>query len=196
MNKKNINIIAVIAIIIMLALPVLMGYNGMVDKEENVKAQWSKVENQYQRRADLIPNLVNTVKGYAEHESSTLEAVVAARAKATQISVDANNLNAETMQQYQEAQGELSQALGKLLAITENYPELKANENFRELQVQLESTENRIATERGRYSEQVAQFNKKIRKFPNNLIAGIFGFEPLPQFTAEEGAEKAPEVQF
>lgn len=171
-------------------------YNSMVEAEEGVKAQWAKVENQYQRRADLIPNLVSTVKGYAEHESATLEAVVEARSKATQVTIDAENLDAETLQQYQEAQGELSAALGRLLAVTENYPELKANENFRDLQAQLEGTENRIATERGRYSESVASYNTMIRKFPAVITAKIFGFEAMPQFAAETGAETAPVVQF
>lgn len=171
-------------------------YNGMVEAEEQVNAQWAKVENQYQRRADLIPNLVNTVKGYATHESSTLEAVVEARSKATQITVDAESLDAESLKKFQEAQGELSQALGKLLAITENYPDLKANENFRDLQAQLEGTENRIATERGRYSEMVASYNAMIRKFPAVITANIFGFDAKPQFAAESGAEKAPVVEF
>ena len=138
-------------------------YNSMVEADENINAQWAKVENQYQRRADLVPNLVNTVKGYAAHESETLEAVIAARSKATQITVDPANLTEENLQKYQEAQGELSSALGKLLAITENYPDLKANQNFLELQAQLEGTENRIATERSRYTDAVNAYNKKIR---------------------------------
>lgn len=171
-------------------------YNSMVEADENVKAQWAKVENQYQRRADLIPNLVNTVKGYAAHEASTLEAVVEARAKATQVTVDAESLDAESLKAYQEAQGELSQALGRLLAVTENYPDLKANENFRDLQAQLEGTENRIATERGRYSEMVAGYNAMIRKFPAVITAKIFGFDAKPQFEAENGAEQAPVVEF
>ncbi len=171
-------------------------YNGMVEAEEQVNAQWAKVENQYQRRADLIPNLVNTVKGYAAHESSTLEAVIEARSKATQITIDAENLDAESLQKFQIAQGELSQALGKLLAISESYPDLKANENFRDLQAQLEGTENRIATERGRYSEMVASYNAMIRKFPAVITAKIFSFEAKPQFEAESGAEKAPVVEF
>ena len=171
-------------------------YNGMVEAEEQVNTQWAKVENQYQRRADLIPNLVNTVKGYAAHEANTLEAVIEARSKATQISIDAENLDAESLQKFQAAQGELTQALGKLLAISENYPDLKANENFRDLQAQLEGTENRIATERGRYSEMVASYNAMIRKFPALITANIFGFDAKPQFEAESGAEKAPVVEF
>ena len=171
-------------------------YNSMVEADENINAQWAKVENQYQRRADLVPNLVNTVKGYAAHESETLEAVIAARSKATQITVDPANLTEENLQKYQEAQGELSSALGKLLAITENYPDLKANQNFLELQAQLEGTENRIATERSRYTDAVNVYNKKIRKFPALITAKIFGFDAKPQFKAEASATQAPTVEF
>ena len=171
-------------------------YNSMVEADENINAQWAKVENQYQRRADLVPNLVNTVKGYAAHESETLEAVIAARSKATQITVDPANLTEENLQKYQEAQGELSSALGKLLAITENYPDLKANQNFLELQAQLEGTENRIATERSRYTDAVNAYNKKIRKFPALITAKIFGFDAKPQFEAEASAAQAPTVEF
>lgn len=171
-------------------------YNSMVEADENINAQWAKVENQYQRRADLVPNLVNTVKGYAAHESETLEAVIAARSKATQITVDPANLTEENLQKYQEAQGELSSALGKLLAITENYPDLKANQNFLELQAQLEGTENRIATERSCYTDAVNAYNKKIRKFPALITAKIFGFDAKPQFKAEASATQAPTVEF
>ena len=171
-------------------------YNSMVEADENINAQWAKVENQYQRRADLVPNLVNTVKWYAAHESETLEAVIAARSKATQITVDPANLTEENLQKYQEAQGELSSALGKLLAITENYPDLKANQNFLELQAQLEGTENRIATERSRYTDAVNAYNKKIRKFPALITAKIFGFDAKPQFKAEASATQAPTVEF
>ena len=171
-------------------------YNSRVEADENINAQWAKVENQYQRRADLVPNLVNTVKGYAAHESETLEAVIAARSKATQITVDPANLTEENLQKYQEAQGELSSALGKLLAITENYPDLKANQNFLELQAQLEGTENRIATERSRYTDAVNAYNKKIRKFPALITAKIFGFDAKPQFKAEASATQAPTVEF
>ena len=171
-------------------------YNSMVEADENINAQWAKVENQYQRRADLVPNLVNTVKGYAAHESETLEAVIAARSKATQITVDPANLTEENLQKYQEVQGELSSALGKLLAITENYPDLKANQNFLELQAQLEGTENRIATERSRYTDAVNAYNKKIRKFPALITAKIFGFDAKPQFKAEASATQAPTVEF
>lgn len=172
------------------------GYNTMVEKEEGVDKAWSQVENVYQRRADLIPNLVSTVKGYAAHESQTLESVVEARAKATQMTIDPAQLSPESIEKFQAAQGQLSQALGKLLAITENYPDLKANENFLQLQAQLEGTENRIAVERRNFNEAAQSYNTYIRKFPNNITAGIFGFEKKPYFKAEEGAEKAPKVEF
>ena len=154
------------------------------------------MENQYQRRADLIPNLVNTVKGYSTHESETLQKVIEARAKATSVTIDAENLNEETLAKYQQAQGELSQALKSLLAVTEAYPDLKANENFMALQAQLEGTENRISTERKRYTEAVKNYNTAIKKFPTVIYAGWFGFDAKPQFKAEAGAEKAPEVKF
>ena len=171
-------------------------YNGFVSQQEGVDAAWSQVENVYQRRADLIPNLVATVKGYAKHEQETLDKVVSARAKATQITVDPENLNEASLKKYQEAQGELGSALGKLLAITENYPDLKANENFLQLQSQLEGTENRIAVERKNFNEVAQSYNSSIRQFPGNVLAGMFGFERKPYFEAEKGAEKAPEVNF
>lgn len=171
-------------------------YNSLVNKQETVKQTWSQVENQYQRRADLIPNLVNTVKGYATHESETLEKVTEARAKATSINISAENLTEEDLARFQTAQNELSQALKSLLAVSEAYPELKANENFLALQSQLEGTENRIATERMRYTEAVKDYNVSIKKFPTMIYAGWFGFKEMPQFKAQEGAEKAPEVKF
>lgn len=171
-------------------------YNSLVEKQQTVDQTWAQVENQYQRRADLIPNLVNTVKGYATHESETLEKVIAARAKATSITIDAENLNEESLAKYQQAQGELSQALKSLLAVSEAYPDLKANQNFLNLQTQLEGTENRISTERMRYTEAVKDYNTAIKKFPTMIYAGWFGFEAKPQFKAEAGAEKAPEVKF
>lgn len=171
-------------------------YNTMVDKQEAVNSAWSNVENQYQRRSDLVPNLVNTVKGYATHEKETLDAVVSARAKATQMTVDANNLTPEKLAAFQKAQGEVSSALGKLLAITENYPDLKANENFQELQAQLEGTENRISVERRTFNETTKDYNTYIRKFPNNIIASMYGFDKKSYFEAEAGTEKAPEVKF
>ena len=172
------------------------GYNTMVEKEEAVNTAWSNVENQYQRRADLIPNLVNTVKGYAAHESETLASVVEARAKATQITVSADQLTPEALARYQQAQGEIGSALGRLMRITENYPELKANQNFQELQAQLEGTENRISVERRNFNQATQDYNTYIRKFPQNLMAGMFGFEKKPYFEAEEGNNVAPAVEF
>ena len=171
-------------------------YNSLVEKQQEVDQAWAQVENQYQRRADLIPNLVNTVKGYSTHESENLIKVTEARAKATSITIDADNLNEETLAKFQQAQNELSQALKSLLSVTEAYPDLKANENFMNLQTQLEGTENRIATERMRYTEVVKDYNTAIKKFPTTIYAGWFGFTPKPQFKAEAGAEKAPEVKF
>lgn len=171
-------------------------YNSLVEKQQSVDQSWAEVENQYQRRSDLIPNLVNTVKGYATHEEKTLTNVIEARAKATSITIDPANLNEETLARYQEAQGELSSALKSLLAVTEAYPDLKANENFMNLQAQLEGTENRVAVARKRYTEQVKEYNTSIKKFPTVIYAGWFGFKEKPQFKAEAGAQKAPTVNF
>ncbi|MCM1369990.1 MAG: LemA family protein [Candidatus Amulumruptor caecigallinarius] len=171
-------------------------YNSLVEKQQNVDQAWAQVENQYQRRADLIPNLVNTVKGYSTHEEETLTKVTEARAKATSITLDADNLTEENLAKFQEAQNELSGALKSLLAVTEAYPDLKANQNFMNLQTQLEGTENRIATERMRYTEAVKDYNTSIKKFPTNIYAGWFGFDAKPQFKADAGAQKAPEVKF
>ena len=193
MKKSTIIILAVIVIV---AIWGITGYNGMVKADEAVSTAWSNVENQYQRRADLIPNLVNTVKGYAAHEKETLDAVISARTRATQVTVDADNLTPEKLQEYQKAQGEVGSALGRLLAITEAYPELRANQNFLELQAQLEGTENRISVERRNFNDVAKNYNTSIRTFPRNLLAGMFGFEKRPYFEAQEGAEKAPEVQF
>ena len=193
MKKSNIIIIAVIAIV---AIWAISGYNGMVNKEETVSNAWANVEAAYQRRADLIPQLVSTVKGYANHEKTTLDAVVSARTKATRMTVDVGELTEENIQKYQEAQGEVGAAIGRLLAITESYPELKANENFSELQAQLEGTENRINEVRKNYNASVKEYNVSVRKFPNNILAGMFGFERKAEFKAEEGASKAPEVNF
>lgn len=196
--KKGCLIAVVAAVVIVLGCFVWVKntYNGFVSQQEGVDAAWSQVENVYQRRADLIPNLVATVKGYAKHEQETLDKVVSARAKATQITVDPENLNEASLKKYQEAQSELGSALGKLLAITENYPDLKANENFLQLQSQLEGTENRIAVERKNFNEVAQSYNSSIRQFPGNVLAGMFGFERKPYFEAEKGAEKAPEVNF
>lgn len=171
-------------------------YNGFVRMDEQVTAAWSQVENVYQRRADLIPNLVATVKGYAEHESETLEGVVNARAAAMRMSVDASDLTPERLAEFQRTQGELSQALGRLMVLTENYPDLKANRNFQDLQAQLEGTENRIAVERKKFNETARAYNTAIRVFPKNLLAGMFGFEKRAYFEAAEGAEVAPVVSF
>lgn len=171
-------------------------YNSLVEEQNGVDQAWAEVENQYQRRADLIPNLVNTVKGYATHESTTLENVTKARAAATSITIDPTDLNEETLAKYQQAQSELTGALKSLLAVSEAYPDLKANENFRDLQAQLEGTENRIATARSRYTQAVNVYNVAIKKFPTNIYASWFGFQPKPQFKAEAGAERAPEVKF
>lgn len=171
-------------------------YNSLVEKQQNVDQKWAEVENQYQRRADLIPNLVNTVKGYAAHESATLENVTKARAAATSVTIEAGELTEENLAKFQNAQNELTGALKSLLAVTEAYPDLKANENFRDLQAQLEGTENRIATARSRYTEVVNDYNIAIKKFPTNIYASWFDFTAKPQFKAEEGASKAPEVNF
>lgn len=196
MNNFKSKIATLAATLVMLVSLSSCNYNSLVEQRENVDQAWAEVETQYQRRADLIPNLVNTVKGYAQHESSTLEKVVEARSKATSITLSADELTEENLARYQEAQGELSKALKSLLAVTEAYPDLKANENFRDLQVQLEGTENRISTAVTRYTRQVRDYNVAIKKFPTLIYAGWFGFEPKPQFKAEEGAEEAPVVEF
>ena len=194
--KKNVPIIAIVAIAVLLGLWAISGYNGLVTAEEKVSAQWANVESQYQRRADLIPNLVATVKGYAEHEQETLEGVVSARARATQTTVNADQLTPEALQQYQAAQGELTQALGRLLVTVEKYPDLKANQNFLELQAQLEGTENRISVERQRFNTEAKAYNTTIRRFPKNLLASMFGFEQKPYFEALPEAAQAPKVEF
>jgi LemA protein len=196
MKKNTIILISILGLVAISILWSISSYNGLVSTQEEVNSQWANVQNQYQRRADLIPNLVATVKGYATHESSTLEGVIAARAKATQITVNPENLTPEKLQQYQAAQGQLSSALGKLLMITENYPDLKANQNFIELQAQLEGTENRIAIERNRFNEVSKEYNLSIRRFPKNIIAGMFGFEKKVYFEAEKSSQEAPKVQF
>lgn len=172
------------------------GYNSMVQLDENVKGKWGEVQTQYQRRADLIPNLVNTVKGVANFEKETLTAVIEARAKATSVQVDPSKLTPESIQQFQQAQGAVTSALGKLLAVSEAYPQLKANENFSTLQAQLEGTENRISVSRRDFNEAVQSYNSKIRSFPNNLSAKMFGFTEKGYFQAEAGSDKAPKVQF
>ena len=195
--KKGLITIAVIAVIAVALYGWVKGtYNGLVKGEEGVEAAWAQVENVYQRRADLIPNLVATVKGYAAHESETLQAVIDARAKATGITVDASNLSEDALAKFQSAQGELTQALGRLIAVSESYPDLKANQNFLELQSQLEGTENRISTERKKFNETAQNYNNDLRSFPKNIIAGLFNFEKKGYFQAAEGAETAPKVEF
>lgn len=193
---RNIILLAVLAVLLVGGCSTCNSYNAAVGKDENVKKAWSQVENQYQRRADLIPNLVNTVKGYANFEQQTLEAVVAARASATQVKIDANNLTPENLQRFEQAQQGLSGALGRLLAVAENYPDLKANQNFLDLQKQLEGTENRISVERKNFNDAAQDYNSYIRRFPTNLLVGIFGFSQKEYFKSAAGSEKAPEVKF
>ncbi|MFH6984422.1 LemA family protein [Marinoscillum luteum] len=196
MNKKWITIIVIIVAVFLIYNFFSGKYNSMVTKEEAVNTEWSNVETQYQRRSDLIPNLVNTVKGFAQQEQDVLIGVTEARSKASSINLDANNLTAENMQQFQAAQGQLNSALSRLLVTVEKYPDLKSNQNFLELQAQLEGTENRIAVARKRFNETAQDYNTFIRVFPNNFISGWAGFERKALFAADEGAEKAPEVQF
>ncbi len=195
--KKALTILApIVAIIFLLYVTIGNFYNNTITYQENAKTSWSKVESAYQRRADLIPNLVNTVKGYAKHEKETLEAVIKARATATQTKIDPTNITPEQLAKYQQAQQGLSGALSRLLVTVEKYPELKADKHFAELQSQLEGTENRIKVERDRYNDAVNKYNIHIKKFPGNLVAGMFGFKEMARFQSEKGAEKAPEVQF
>lgn len=193
MKKKSFIGLAVVAVIVLMAIS---AYNGMVSSQEKATQTWADLQATYQRRADLIPNLVNTVKAYAKHEKETFEAVVNARAKATQMNIDISNATPEQIKQFQEVQGELSSALNKLMAITENYPELKANENFMALQDQLEGSENRINEARQKYNKAVTDYNTSIRSFPKSLFAGVFGFKTMDKFEAEAAAQKAPTVNF
>jgi LemA protein len=196
MKKSLIVILVVVLFVVILFGSIRSTYNKMVTMNEGVSAQWSQVENVYQRRSDLIPNLVNTVKGYATHERETLEGVIEARAKATQVTIDPSKLDAASIKNFQETQGGLSSALGKLMVVMEQYPNLKADQNFRDLQAQLEGTENRIAVERGRFNEAAQFFNAYIKQFPQNIFSGMFGFEKKAYFEAEKGANKAPVVNF
>lgn len=196
MKKSSIILGAIVFVIVLIIWNLVGSYNSIVTKEEGVTAQWAQVENVYQRRADLIPNLVETVKGYAEHEKEALQGVVEARAKATSTTINANNLDAEALQKFQSAQDGLSSALSRLMVVVERYPDLKANQNFLELQAQLEGTENRISVERKKFNESAQSYNTYVKKFPKNLIASMFGFEKKDYFKAAEGAEVAPEVKF
>ena len=195
--KKILIILAIIVVIVFIFYGFFAGrYNTMVGLQETISKEWGQVESQYQRRADLIPNLVNTVKGYANFEQETLTKVIEARASATQVKVDPSNITPEQLQQYQQAQNNVSSALGRLLVVAEAYPDLKANQNFLDLQAQLEGTENRIAVARNRFNDVVRPYNEYVRRFPNNLLAGMYGFTPKGYFEAAEGADKAPTVQF
>ncbi|MEL7585595.1 MAG: LemA family protein [Prolixibacteraceae bacterium] len=195
--KKTWIILGIIVVVIIIIYSSVKGtYNSMVTMDEAVSASWAQVENVYQRRADLIPNLVNTVKGYAAHEQETFQAVIEARSKATSVTIDPTNLDPQAIQQFQAAQEGLSSALSRLMVVVERYPDLKANQNFLDLQAQLEGTENRIAVERRKFNDSARTFNTYIRKFPKNIYASIFNFEPKAYFEAEKGAEKAPEVSF
>lgn len=196
MKKGIVTLIIAGVLALSLFMWVKNGYNSMVRADENVQSAWAQVENVYQRRADLIPNLVATVKGYASHESSTLENVIAARANATRISIDPEKLTEKSIEEFNKAQGELSSAIGRLLMITENYPDLKANQNFLELQAQLEGTENRITTERMKFNEAAKSYNTMIRQFPKNILASMFNFEKKGYFEAQNGSETAPKVEF
>ena len=189
-------LIIIVAVFLAIGAFVITKYNGLVAQDENVNKAWGNVETQYQRRSDLIPNLVKTVQGYASHEQTTLASVIKARSKATQIQMNVNDLSEQKLQKYQQAQGEITAALGKLIALSENYPDLKANENFKDLQVQLEGTENRISESRRQFNEAVQHYNMTVRTFPGNVIAGLFGFEKKNGFVAETGSEKAPQVNF
>ena len=193
MKKSTIITLVVIGLV---AIWGISGYNSLVSSDEEAQTKWADVETQYQRRADLIPNLVNTVKGYAAHESETLQAVVEARAKATSVSIAPSNMSAEQIANFQKAQDGVSSALNKLLVTVEKYPDLKANENFKELQAQLEGTENRISVARRDYNDASRQYNTSLRSFPKNILASLFGFEKRAYFEAQTGTEQAPSVQF
>ncbi len=196
-NQKKWIVIGIVVLLVLFSYSGLKNsYNNMVIKEESVTANWSQVENVYQRRADLIPNLVNTVKGYASHERETLEGVIEARSKATSVTIDPSKLDANSIQQFQAAQDGLSSALSRLMVVIERYPDLKANQNFMDLQAQLEGTENRITVERRSFNESVKDYNAFIRLFPKNILANLFGFEKKDYFKAAEGSQKAPDVDF
>ncbi len=196
MKKSTVTLLVVVGILVVIVGWIVGAYNGLVTLDEETNGKWAQVESAYQRRADLIPNLVNTVKGYADFEKETLTGVIEARSKATGITVDANNLTPEAIANFQVAQGQLSGALSRLLVTVERYPDLKANQNFLGLQSQLEGTENRIKIERDRFNTSIKNFNSTIRKFPKTIIASSFGFEKKGYFEADQGTENAPEVSF
>jgi LemA protein len=196
MSTRNLSLIIIVAVILIFGGCACNGYNNLVTKDENVKGKWGNVQSDYQRRSDLIPNLVNTVKGVANFEQTTLTNVIAARAKATQVQINANDLSPEKIAQFQQAQAGLTGALGRLLAVAEAYPDLKATQNFRDLQAQLEGTENRIKVSRNDFNAAVQDYNQTVRRFPNNIFGGMFGFKAKGYFQSEPGSEKAPNVQF
>jgi LemA protein len=196
MNTRNLTLIVVIAFILIFGGCACNGYNGLVSQDENVKKSWNNVQTAYQQRADLVPNLVNTVKGAANFEQQTLTNVIEARAKATQVKIDANDLSPEKIAQFQQAQTQLSGSLSRLLAVAESYPTLTATQNYKDLQRSLESIENGIKNNRGEFNAAINDYNVKVRSFPMNLLSGIFGFKPKAGFAAEPGSEKAPEVKF
>ncbi|MEO6963215.1 MAG: LemA family protein [Puia sp.] len=196
MSTRNLSLIVILAVILILGGCACSGYNSLVSKDENTKGKWGNVQSDYQRRSDLIPNLVNTVKGAANFEQTTLTNVIEARAKATQVQINANDLSPEKIAQFQQAQAGVTGALGRLLAVAEAYPTLQATQNFRDLQAQLEGTENRIKVSRNDFNGAVQDFNQTARTFPNNLFAGMFGFKPKGYFQSEPGSDKAPDVKF
>ncbi|HSC52930.1 MAG TPA: LemA family protein [Phnomibacter sp.] len=196
MKSRNLVLIVIFGLLLVLGGCACSGYNGLVTQDESVKKAWANVQSDYQRRADLIPNLVNTVKGAANFEQETLTKLMEARAKATAVNVNADNLTPEKMAEFQAAQSQLSSGIGRLLAVVENYPDLKANQNFQNLQAQLEGTENRIKTARNDFNEAVQKYNLEVRRFPMNLFAGMFGFSAKEAFKADPGSERAPDVKF
>ncbi len=196
MKKSNIILLVIAVVIVIICFGGCSTYNGLVDKQETATTALADVQATYQRRADLIPNLAKTVQAYAKHEKETFEAVTKARASVGQIKLDAGSLTPEKMKQFEQAQGQLSEALGKLMVVAERYPELKANENFHSLQIQLEGTENRINEARQKYNAAVQDYNQSVRRFPNVIFAGMFGFNRMEKFEASAGAEKAPELNF
>ncbi len=196
MNSKNLGIIAIILGLLLFGGCACSRYNGMVGQDESVKKAWNNVQSDYQNRADLIPNLVSTVKGAADFEQNTLTQLMEARAKATSVNINADNLTPEKIAEYQQAQAAVSSGIGRLLAVVENYPDLKANANFQKLQTQLEEIENRIRNSRNQFNTAVQDYNMTVRQFPNNIFAGIFGFKVKEGFQADAGAERAPEVKF